>query len=99
MPKWMAGLELQTAFSGHSYIYCKKYKYPTCIPQQEHHLHPDLLTWAWYTPTLEDFNILPTAAFIVRKLNEEKAVGIATLLNMVLNQYATWKMLQSLSSA
>ena len=56
-------------------------------------------TWAWYTPSLEDFVILSTAAFVilstaafaVGKPKQEKASGIASLHPIVLNQYTVWK--------
>jgi len=72
-------------------VYCKEYEYAVCIPRQEHHPHPDPLTWAWYTPSLEDFEVLQTAAFAVGKLKEEKAVGVASLYLIISNRYAAWK--------
>ena len=68
-------------------LYCKQFEYGICIPQREHHPHPDLLTWAWYTPTLKDFVVLSTAAFAVGKLKQEKASGIASLHPIISDQY------------
>ena len=64
---------------------------PICIPQREHHPAPDPLAWAWYTPTLEDFVALPTAAFAIGKLKQENAVGIAMLYQNASTCYAAWK--------
>ena len=72
-------------------VYCREFEYAICIPRREHHPAPDPLTWAWYTPTLEDFVALPTAAFAVGKLKQEKAVGIATLYQNASTRYAAWK--------
>ena len=49
-------------------VYCREFEYAVCIPRREHYPAPDLLAWAWYTPILEDFVTLPTAAFAVGKL-------------------------------
>ena len=72
-------------------LYCKEYEWAPCVPRRESHLHPDPLAWAWYTPTLEDFDVLPTAAFAVGRLKQEKAVGVATLSQIASTRYAEWK--------
>ena len=52
---------------------------------------PDPLSWAWYRPTLEDFEPIPHAAFQVGKLKQEKAAGIASLLQIASDRYKEWK--------
>lgn len=86
MPKWMADLKLQTVLSNHNSTAGSPYEYTVCIPQQEHHPHPDPLLWTWYTPCLKDFNILSIATSTVSMLNQEKAVGIIPFLLIVSDQ-------------
>lgn len=72
-------------------IYCKEYEYTICIARRECHPHPDPLAWAWYMATPNDFEVLPTAAFAVGKLKQEKAVGVTSLSHITLKWYTKWK--------
>ena len=72
-------------------LYCQEYRFAVCIRRSERHPSPDPLSWAWYRPTLEDFEPLPHTAFLVGKLNQDKAVGIASLRSIVNARYADWK--------
>jgi len=68
-------------------VYCKEHKYAVCIPWQEHYPHPDSLSWAWYTPSLKDFIILPIAAFAFGR-KQEKVVNITFLHYIIFTWYA-----------
>ena len=72
-------------------LYYQEYQFMVCIHQSDRHPSPDPLSWAWYRPTLEDFEPLRHAAFLIRKLNQNKAVGIASLCSIVNTRYADWK--------
>ena len=72
-------------------LYCHKYRYAICIRRQEHYMAPDPLSWVWYHPTSKDFEPLTHAAFQVGKLKQEKAVGIASLLQIASDRYKEWK--------
>ena len=45
----------------------------------------------WYHPSVDDFEPLSHAAFLVGKLKLEKAVGIASLRQTAAAQYGKWK--------
>lgn len=72
-------------------LYCKEYEYAICIHQSDRHLSPDPLSWAWYRPSLEDFEPLSHAAFLVSHLKQDKALGIALLRKIVSTRYNEWK--------
>ncbi|KAN0086211.1 hypothetical protein V8E55_007345 [Tylopilus felleus] len=72
-------------------FYCKEYEYAICICQSDCHLSPDLLSWAWYRPSPEDFEPLPHAAFLVGQLKQDKAMGIALLQHIAATRYDEWK--------
>ncbi|KAN0087917.1 hypothetical protein V8E55_006538 [Tylopilus felleus] len=68
-------------------LYCNQYCYTVYICRKEHYTAPDSLSWAWYRPMLKDFDPLTHAAFQVGKLKEEKAIGIASLHQIVSDHY------------
>ncbi|KAG8212869.1 hypothetical protein J3R82DRAFT_11196 [Butyriboletus roseoflavus] len=72
-------------------VHCKEYEYAICIPQSECHPSPNPLSWAWYHPSLEDFETLHHTAFLVGRLNQDKAVGVASLHQITIIQYNDWK--------
>ncbi|KAH0827362.1 hypothetical protein J3R83DRAFT_4007 [Lanmaoa asiatica] len=72
-------------------LYAEKVCYAICIRCKDHHPSPDPLSFAWYQPTRDDFKPLPHAAFLVGKLKQDKAAGIATLLKIVSDRYNEWK--------
>ena len=72
-------------------IYCDQFCYAVCIWRKEHYPSPDPLSWAWYRPTLDDFEPLSHAAFQVGKLKQDKAVGLASLNRIASDRYKEWK--------
>ena len=72
-------------------VYCKQYEFAVCIRRSECHPFPDPLSWAWYRPSLADFEPLPHAAFLVGKLTQEKALGVASLRQIAVVRYDDWK--------
>ncbi|KAH0834936.1 hypothetical protein J3R83DRAFT_10626, partial [Lanmaoa asiatica] len=72
-------------------LYAEEVCYAICIRRKDHHPSPDPLSFAWYRPTRDDFKPLPHAAFLVSKLKQDKAAGIATLLKITSDQYNEWK--------
>ena len=76
-------------------LYAKEFCYAICICHREHYPIPDPLSWAWYWPTHDDFEPLSHAAFLIGKLKEEKAIGVATLHKIMSDCYNKWKKLLS----
>ena len=72
-------------------VYCDQYRYAVCTRRKEDYPSPDLLSWAWYRPTLEDFEPLTHTAFQVGKLKQAKAVGITSLRQIASDRYKEWK--------
>lgn len=72
-------------------LYCKEYEFAICVRRREYHLSPDPLSWAWYRPTLDDFESIPTSPFLVGKLKEDKALGVASLRQIAAGRYAEWR--------
>ena len=76
--------------------YAKDFEYAVCVPRQEFHRAPDHFSWAWYTPTLEDFGTVLAADRddVPRKLKQEQSLGLLSLLNIAQGRYDTWKKIQ-----
>ena len=76
--------------------YAKEYEYAVCIPRQECHKAPDYFSWAWYTPTLEDFDTVSAADHddLPGKLKLEQIQGLVSLLNVAQGHYDAWKKTQ-----
>ncbi|KAI9459076.1 hypothetical protein HD554DRAFT_2177094 [Boletus coccyginus] len=72
-------------------LFCKEYEFAVCVHQAEHHPSPDPLSWAWYHPSVDDFELLSHAAFFIGKLKLDKAVDIASLRQTAAAQYGEWK--------
>ena len=72
-------------------MFCREFKYAFCIRRSENHPSPDPLSWVWYRPSVDDFEPLLHAAFLVGKLKQDKAVGIASLCQIADAQYGEWK--------
>ena len=72
-------------------VYCDQYQYAVCTCRKEDYLSPDLLSWAWYHPMLEDFEPLTHTAFQVSKLKQAKAVGVTSLQQIASDHYKEWK--------
>jgi hypothetical protein len=71
-------------------LYCKEYEYAVCIRRKEYHVLPDPLGWAWYTPSLADFEECSTAQGR-GKLVASKAAGVASLHSLATMRYDPWK--------
>lgn len=72
-------------------LFCDKFPYAVCIPRKEYYVASDPESWAWYRPTLEDFETLPHSAFRVGSLKQEKALGVAGLHRIASTRYNGWK--------
>jgi hypothetical protein len=92
--------ELQARADGHfgpvdcfqwPQVYCKEFEYTICIHRSKCHPSPDPLSWAWYHPSLDDFEPLPHTTFLVGQLKQEKALGVASLCQIAAIQYEDWK--------
>ncbi|KIK75665.1 hypothetical protein PAXRUDRAFT_172109, partial [Paxillus rubicundulus Ve08.2h10] len=71
-------------------LYCVKYEYAICIPQQDTYPWPNPLHWAWYTPTADDFQPLHDAS-VVGTLKEEKAEGLKSLYKIAHTRVKKWQ--------
>ena len=73
--------------------YAKDFEYAVCVPWQEFHQAPDHFSWAWYTPTLEDFGTVLAADHndVPGKLKQEQSLGLLSLLNITQGHYDTRK--------
>ena len=71
--------------------YAKEFMYAVCIPRREFHQAPDDFSWAWYTPTLEDIDTVPTENDVAGKLKQEQSLGLLKLLNIAQGRYDSWK--------
>ena len=71
--------------------YAKDFEYAVCVSWQEFHQAPDHFSWAWYTPTLEDFGTVLAADHndVSRKLKQEQSLGLLSLLNITQGHYDT----------
>ncbi|KAH0831330.1 hypothetical protein J3R83DRAFT_13979 [Lanmaoa asiatica] len=72
-------------------LFCKEYEYAICIRRSDYHPSPDPLSWAWYRPSLEDFEPLPHATSLVGRLKQDKAAGVASLHQIAVARYDEWK--------
>ncbi|KAH0834252.1 hypothetical protein J3R83DRAFT_11592 [Lanmaoa asiatica] len=72
-------------------LFCKEYEYAICICRSDYHPSPDPLSWAWYCPSLEDFEPLPHATSLVGQLKQDKAAGVASLHQIAVARYNEWK--------
>ena len=85
-------LALTTPFSAYD-AKAKDFEYAVCVPRQEFHQAPDHFSWAWYTPTLEDFGTILAADHddVPGKLKQEQSLGLLSLLNIAQGHYNTCK--------
>ena len=71
--------------------YCKEFEYAVCIPRKESYPLPDDMSWAWYTPTAQDFVISEGSSFPVGKLDEKKLAGLLKLDTIAFARLKKWR--------
>jgi hypothetical protein len=72
-------------------LYADRFNWTVCIPRKESHPLPKPLSWAWYTPILEDLcqssSVAPGRGF----LKQEKFSGLSSLYDKAKNRHQAWR--------